>query len=476
MRSRVPALVSVTVFAVAVALVAVLAGRGGDAKLVKLPVASLGGASADEAAGAGLASRRALAYPGPMEYRVEGALPDLPTTAPGYRIGASTTVAAVARLAASLGLAGDVREDADGWLVLDTDRELRVQRLPGLPWSVGVSCQDVAVRSDGGDDVASCAVAVGTPLDGKGGAVSGSSGSAGGCPAEGCVVTGPGACEPGTPCTAPAVPGCEGPTVRCLPPVPACPENAMCATPVLPAPVPAPECASELECVPPELKCAPDEPCAVPGPPPTGPPVRPVELPPIEDARRLATDVFTRIGAGTDGLVIEDGWVNWQARVETTVDGLEVLGMGTSLSIGPKNAIVGGNGFLAVPDRIGDYPLVGLDAGLKRLTDGGTGSGGVRGPQTLVAPSPDGPLTKDIIESVPDVDVEGCGDPAVSCVAPTVPVPVVQVVTGARLALLHTGNALVPAYVFELSDGGTVPVPAVTDEWLDTDVPTITED
>jgi hypothetical protein len=48
------------------------------------------------------------------------------------------------------------------------------------------------------------------------------------------------------------------------------------------------------------------------------------------------------------------------------------------------------------------------------------------------------------------------------------PEPVVQTVTGAHLVLLQVGDALVPAYVFTLAEGGdTGPVPAVTDQWLD---------
>ena len=52
------------------------------------------------------------------------------------------------------------------------------------------------------------------------------------------------------------------------------------------------------------------------------------------------------------------------------------------------------------------------------------------------------------------------------------PEPIVQTVTGAHLALLQIDAVLVPVYVFELEgDGETFPVPAVTDEWLDQQVP-----
>ena len=493
MRSRAPALVTVVAFALAVTLVAVLAGSGGGQHLVKLPIASLGGAAADEAAGTPSA-RSAMAFAGPMEYRVEGELPDLASTAPAYRLGSATTTAAVGRLATALGVDGEVKEDRDGWVVRSGDRELRVARVAGLPWYLGSSCLDAAVSSDG--QTASCARAVAVAVDAGAGSSGapvsspGSAGSAGACPPGGCVVSDPAPavdlpCEPGTACTTQAAPPictdsanrpcrvpapapspapvCKDGTVECLPaPVPSCPPDVPCS-------VPAPSC-------PPAPACVEPFPVPEPGQPVPEPekPVRPADLPSEADARTLARDVFTRLGVGTDGIVVDDGWMTWEARVEARVDGLPVIGMDTGVSIGPKGAIERAYGYLAVPDKIGDYPLVGADAGLRRLTDGfGGGFGG--GPRPLVA-TDDGAVAKGQIEpAMPE-----CADPTVSCVPPPQPAPFVQVVTGAHLALLQTGEVLVPAYVFELKDGGTIPVPAVTDEWLDqktpADTPTIVED
>ena len=105
---------------------------------------------------------------------------------------------------------------------------------------------------------------------------------------------------------------------------------------------------------------------------------------------------------------------------------------------------------------------MGSDAGLRRLSSG-LGFGG--GPQPLVA-TDSGAFPKGAIEpAMPE-----CDTPAVSCVPP-MPAPMVQVVTGVHLALLQMGDALVPAYEFELEGGGTIPVPAVTDEWLDRQAP-----
>lgn len=434
MRSRAPALVAVVAFALAVAVVAVLAGGGGDGqRLVKLPIASTGGAAADEAAGVA-STRSALAYGGPMEYRVEGKLPDLASTAPAYRLGSATTTAAVGRLATALGVDGQVKEDRDGWVVRAGDRELRVARVAGLPWYLGASCPDAPESSDGQTVPCASAVAVARAVDAGAGSSGapvsspGSAGSAGGCPPEKCVVPGsePAVdlpCEPGAACT--------------TAPAPSCPPDATCAEP---APIPLPE---------PEK------------------PVRPADLPSEADARTLARDVFARLGVGTDGIVVDDGWLTWEARVESRVDGLAVIGMGTGVSIGSKGVVERAYGYLATPNRIGDYPLVGPDAGLRRLSEGfGGGFGG--GPRPLMAKD-DAATIGQIEPAMPE-----CGDPTVSCVPPPQPAPLVQVVSGAHLALLQTGEVLVPAYVFELEDGGTVPVPAVTDEWLDQEPPTAT--
>lgn len=510
MRNRAPALVVVVAFAVVVAALAVFAARSDDHRLVKLPVASFGGAAADEA-GAGVASARSsLAYPVPVEYRVEGTLADLPSSAPAYRLGSVVTADAIQRLAVSLGLKGEVGEDGETWVVRSGERELRVQRFGGLPWYLGSACPEVAVSFPDGGTVVSCsatAVAA-TPIDGGGGAAAG---SVGGCaPDAECVVP-----DRLSPTTAPAALAPVSPPVpsTVAPPVPACPPGTMCTTG--PDPASTGSCAPNVKCVAPTP--APVPPGAEPAPAPDRPadvelpidrPPRPADLPSEEEARALARAGFARLGVGTEGLVIEDGWFTWEARVEARVDGVPVVGLGTSLSIGAGGEIVRGNGYLASPDRIGDYPLVGVEAGLKRLT---TGFGFGAGPRTMVATDQGA-----AVGGAPRPAIARCDDSAENCSAPTLPTPpqptspeqvpppptsskptfpeqaplelapeqaspepvpvpvpptpapVVQVVTGVHLALLQVGDFLVPAYEFELADGGgTVPVPAVTDEWLD---------
>jgi len=457
MRSRAPALITVVVFAVAVALVALVAGQGGGDRLVKLPAGSPAGTAADESAPApgALSSRSALMGAGAVEYKLEGTLPDLPSEAPGYRLGSATTVAAVARLAASLGLAGDVQPDATGWVVRTGGRELRVERVAGLPWYVGQACPDLPV-SAGDDVVSSCAVAVDLPAAKAD--QQGATGSGGAAVAT--AATPAPACGPAADCVAPAPPECESATTRCVPAVPVtpCPPGAACTEPApLPAPLPVPSCPPDAKC-PEAFVCPVDQGCVVPEP--SVPPTRPADLPSEDEARTLARETFARMGVDSAGMVVEDGWSAWYARVELRVDGVAVIGMDTSVSIGPKGELVGGNGYLVTPDRIGDYPLVGTAKGLERLK-------ALYGVPVSV-----------LVAGAPAVDpgtgiepaIAPCGDPATSCTGiPGEQVPVVQTVTGAHLALLHQGDALVPAYVFELADGGSVPVVAVTDEWLDTE-------
>ncbi|MFP5376990.1 MAG: hypothetical protein ACLGIO_09445, partial [Acidimicrobiia bacterium] len=133
MRTRASTLTTVTLFAVAVALLAFVAGRGGDPGLVKLPAGPLATGEVADAT----AARSSLMAPaaGGVEYRLAGEAPALPSSAPAYRLRPTATAADVARLARALGLGGEVREVDGAWAVRDGDRELRVERgAPAQPW------------------------------------------------------------------------------------------------------------------------------------------------------------------------------------------------------------------------------------------------------------------------------------------------------------------------------------------------------
>lgn len=505
MLTRARPLAAVVAFALAVAVLAVFAAKSDDHRLVKLPVASLGGGAADEAATgqAGLApSRPALAYAPASDYRVEGTLPDLPATAPAYRLGSATTAGAVQKLAESLGVEGDVKAEPHAWIVGDGQRELRVERFAGLPWSLGQACDESPVKSQNGESIVTCSgTAVATQV-GRGSlpvtvataATATATAPTGDCPADAeCVVPDPGVGAAPIPVPTTAIDGgpASSPVAR---PSPSCPPGAACLTaPAAPCKVAdgpcgqgiAPVCSPDATCIEP----SPPTPALPPGPPPGAepatppspgdlpvfePPVqppRPPDLPSRQEAERIARDAFARLGVATDGFQLDDGWLTWEARVQSRVDGLPVIGLGTSLSVGAKGEIVRANGFLALPDRIGDYPLVGVAAGLKRLS---TGFGSGPGPRPLIATDD---TAVPFAAREPAIILCG-GDPPPSCPPPTtVPAelaPPTQVITGVHLALLQLGDALVPAYAFELAGGGgPIPVPAVTDEWLDQQATTL---
>jgi hypothetical protein len=432
MRNRLVVLAAAMVFAASVASVAFVAGRDGDGgPLEKLPVA----AGADQEAGAaggtsrsaGLANDDATFSIAPVtiEYRLAGPLPELAGTAPAYRLGSTTSRAEVARLAKALGLDGEVVEQAERYVVRAGNRELSVERQPGLPWNLGFSCMDTPVSSDADPETAvKCAAASGelnVTVDDS--AVSGLARPA------------PTAAPPG------AEPAGAGAPDR--PPVS-----------VLPVPAPCPPDAADCLIVEPGV-----------APPPLPP--RPADLPSRAEAEAQAKALFTALGTGLGSFEISDGFDAWYASVQPTVGGLKV-GWATSVAVGPKGVVQWANGFLATPERIGDYPLVGVQRGFERLQEmsrrwsgGGTGSGGGSG--------------GDVIEPlVLDAPLRGAPEPAVDLPAVQSPVggppsgePFVQTVRTARLGLQFLGDRLVPVYVFELVDGGTAEAPAVVDELLE---------
>lgn len=420
MRNRLIVLATAVAFAASAASIAFVAGRDGDGEpLEKLPVT----AGADQEAGAaggtgrsaGLANEDAALSIAPVtiEYRLAGPLPELPRTAPAYRLGSTVSRAEVARLAKALGLDGKVVEQPERFLVRSGSRELTVERQPGLPWNLGSSCMDTPVSSDAGPEVAvKCATASGelnVTVDDS--AVSGLA----------------------RPAPAPAPPGAE-PAKAGDPDRP----------PVALLPVPA-------SCPPDAVDCLIVEPGVAPAPLPP----RPADLPSRAEAEARAKALFAALGTGLQAFEISDGFDAWYASVQPTVGGLTV-GWATSVAIGPKGVVQWANGFLATPERIGDYPLVGVQRGFERLQEmsrrwSGGGDDDVMEPLVLDSPAP-------------AVDLSAVQSPVGGL--PTGE-PFVQTVRTARLGLQFLGDRLVPVYVFELVEGGSAEAPAVVDELLE---------
>lgn len=203
---------------------------------------------------------------------------------------------------------------------------------------------------------------------------------------------------------------------------------------------------------PPDAACiAPD--CAPAEPTPAPEPQRPADLPAKADAERIGRALLAKVGVDLDHatVAVEDGFSVWTVNADPIVDGHPVIGMTTSVGIGPKGEVTGANGWLGRPVKGDRYPLVGTAAGLKKL-----GEDQVRmlgGPQELLAPEP------------------AC-DAAADC-GTTPPEPVVVHITAVSLGLqLFWGSGvdqpayLVPTYLFRTTDGNDLPVIAVDPHYL----------
>ena len=406
MRERTLARAAIAGFAVGVIGLAVVATTSGDDAPARLPALSLGGATAAEDRAA------ALSLPaGAIEYRVRGDLPDLPGRARTWALGRDGDASRIETLARALGLDAPVTADADGWLVSSGGRSLRVARQPGLPWHFGPD----AGGQDGGCGVAPAQP--GAPPPGpdtpvasdecgsstrRGGGVIGSTGSTGSAPSAGSA-------------------SATATTIVCPPP---CPPGARCAT--------------TIECAAPET--VPD-------------PERPADLPTREQAEAAGRALLAKAGVVLGGarVRVEDWFSQWRVEVDPEVGGLPTVGFSTGVSVGPKGAIEGADGWLAQPDPGEDYPLVTAAAGLARLKESPFGIG----PRPLVAQ-------------------------AFACDGCEAGTPLVRMITGVRVGLAFApllapddeGRALlVPVLLFDLEEGGTVPVLAVADEFLPEPVP-----
>ncbi|HLY81584.1 MAG TPA: hypothetical protein VKQ71_01295, partial [Acidimicrobiales bacterium] len=192
-----------------------------------------------------------------------------------------------------------------------------------------------------------------------------------------------------------------------------------------------------------------------------------------------------------------DGSSAWYVTFTPALGGLPVLGGGWSVAIGSQGRILSASGRLADPVAVGDYPLVGVTTGVRRLREGWKWiiySGPVpmapadtpvpessAAPATAVSP-PTSAAAQGVPATPPCSPGEPC--PAVTAPEPSIPpvtaAPRIVTVTGVHLALAWawpagSANAeawLVPVYVVELSGGAAypflgdgVPVLAVADRY-----------
>jgi hypothetical protein len=323
---------------IAVVVFAVLLSACGSQPKIQLPLGRVHPKLPAPAGGTATAAM-AASY-GTTTYTVKGPLPEPAMRAPAFRFGAAGDVR---RLADALGFTGALSEGAHRWVVTKADRQLRVEKTPGLPWTVGAA-------SDCPPDADGCALSV-----------------------EGGVAF---ACATNVPC----------------PPQP-----------------------------------------------------RPEGLPSKADGERLARDTLTKAGVdlATAKVTFSDGLSRWDLTAQPQVGGLPTSGYSFSASVGP-HGVIDASGWLAEPQRLADYTLVGVKVGLDRLK-----SGVGRGPMPMIA------------QAMPV-----CVPNSTNC-----PEPKPALITGVHVALAWVtgsdGVYLEPSYVFDLDGGGqTWAVPAVADSDL----------
>lgn len=326
-----PVAVFALVLAVLVAIAARPGGGGSDRDLTPIPLGARG-ALANEGAphdAAGGSSTRAMYYGG--EIVVPDRLLDgVPTEGPVHDVTAGDTSGGrITALAKALGVSGEVRTDAEGWVVGDGDTVLRVLRQPGSPWYLGPD--KFGVR----------------PVDG------------------GVVVA-----EPATPQPAPAPKPDEDPDGDT--PVssdPCAPDSPTCSSGTAPKalPCPTPTDGTEPACVPP-----------APPPEPTKPP-----QPTDAEARAVAQRVFDAAGLGGAGITVNDAWDGKEVVAAPVVGGLPTVGFETRVTVELGGDILWASGFLGGTDAKGDYPLLAPREAVAR----GGAWGGVRD-LALGAPCP----------------------------------------------------------------------------------------
>jgi hypothetical protein len=216
--------------------------------------------------------------------------------------------------------------------------------------------------------------------------------------------------------------------------------------------------------------CPPDAKCVAPECPTEEPraPQRPADLPTKTEAERIGRALLTKLGIDLDHATVrvDDGFSTWSVSADPEIDGLPVIGMTTSVGVGPKGRVADANGWLGEATKGDRYPLIGTTAALKKLGDDQVRILG--GPQPMIARAQDGDCAADACTNMPVRP--DCELATVDCPAPE---PVVVHVTGVRLGLqlfsTYEPGApayLVPSYLFMTDDRNELPMIAVEDQYL----------
>lgn len=397
-------------------------GQGRTAASGAAPAAALPGA-------ADASTESKIAVMAPTTFVYDGDLPALdgPAASWFFAPGQQPDPARIAKIAAALGVTGDVRnlptDQGGGWAVGPEDYSGPVLTVSGdglLTWFLSAGPQ--AATSTG------CAVASGVAVVEPAIATVGSSGSSSGG---------------GTAIATPA------------PDVAPTPETA----PAADTPAPAPE-------------------CTTPQPPPG--------VPTKDEALAKAKDLFSSLGYDLDSYSFEDVFADeFSASVNASLllDGMKAQIM-LSVGFGGNGAITYASGSLATPQPGGDYPTIGAGAGLERLKTqqnqyvglaGGVATKTATDVATGAAPAVGAPQPAGGAPAIAP-----CG-PAADCATPPIDAqPITVTLTSVKRDLTMVWAAdntiwLLPAYTFGSADGGLYTVNAVDDAYIqqpDTSTPT----
>ncbi len=437
----------------AVFLGVVLRDDGGRPAPLPLSLAASGRSGAESAtADAKMAAGAPTA--GSTSYRFVGAVPaDLPDEAKVYQLeDGAPAKADVRRLADALGLSGDITSEEGALVVRDGEWVLRVSTSASRMWSfyreVKPVCEPLPAGAEPAlsDEYAKRGCGQSTPGSDSG------EGAAGICqagvesPCNDTPETKPdettadpapdSASGSGTTSSGGGSSGSAGTAVAPPPP------NAA-DQPVMSCPEPAP-CPPDTKCA--AVACAPyEEP-------------KPLPLGSESDARRTAQKVFDAAGIGNGATIrVDRGYDAWFISATVHVAGLEVVGLGHSVSVDADGKVRDASGTLAVEKVLDTYPLITPQAGLDRLEKQ---YGDIRIMIDCAPPAPGSEAT-----------TTSCGPPME---------PQVLDVTGVRLGLLFSpiwDNEketvfLVPAWVYEIK-GRDYPesIMAIPDEYLTTVAP-----
>ncbi|MDO8391225.1 MAG: hypothetical protein Q7V57_12120 [Actinomycetota bacterium] len=216
-------------------------------------------------------------------------------------------------------------------------------------------------------------------------------------------------------------------------------------------------------------------------------PEAPANVPDAAAAESKARALMADLGYDATDYEFETYADEWSASVTAylMIEGLRSP-LSVSIGFGGEGAVTWMSGSLATPEPAGEYPLVGTEAGLARLSDGAWmgyyGGPMVKEASTSVEPAADMPADQTAVETTVEdpfvndtvpAEAPVC-DPAADCVPDTYlpPEPITVHVDDVQLSLTMVWDVdgtvwLLPAYSFLSTDGGMYTVVAVDDQFVE---------